>query len=65
MIPTVSLTHFCVLFGISLTSFQIQYKSAGNVKNDWNTQGIKISCKYKRSLSPVGIVITQTQEHFH
>jgi hypothetical protein len=32
------------------TSFHIQNKSVGTIKNDWITQGIKISCKHKRSL---------------
>jgi hypothetical protein len=31
-------------------SFPITYKSIGKINNDWITQGIKISCKHKRSL---------------
>jgi hypothetical protein len=31
-------------------SFPIKYVSIGKIKNDWITQGIKISCKRKRSL---------------
>jgi ribosomal protein L33 len=30
--------------------FPIKYKSIGKIKNDWTIQGIKISCKCKRSL---------------
>jgi hypothetical protein len=31
-------------------SFPIKYKSTGKQRNDWLTQGIKISCKRRRSL---------------
>jgi hypothetical protein len=31
-------------------SFPIKYVSIGKIKNDWITQGIKISCKHKRTL---------------
>jgi hypothetical protein len=31
-------------------SFPIQYKSRSKLKNGWITQGIKISCKHKRTL---------------
>ncbi|PNF23822.1 hypothetical protein B7P43_G15913 [Cryptotermes secundus] len=31
-------------------SFPIKYKSVRKLKNDWITQGIKISCKHKRTL---------------
>jgi hypothetical protein len=31
-------------------SFPIKYVSIGKIKNDWITQGIKISCKCKRNL---------------
>jgi hypothetical protein len=31
-------------------SFPIKYKNKGKIKNDWITQGIKISCKHKRSI---------------
>jgi hypothetical protein len=31
-------------------SFSVKYKSTNNKKNDWIKQGIKISCKHKRSL---------------
>jgi len=31
-------------------SFPITYRSTKEKKNDWITQGIKISCKHKRSL---------------
>jgi hypothetical protein len=31
-------------------SFPIQYKSRSKPKNYWITQGIKISCKHKRTL---------------
>jgi hypothetical protein len=31
-------------------SFPIKYESMGKIKNDWVTQGIKISCKSKRCL---------------
>ena len=32
------------------TCFPVKYRSAKEDKNDWITQGIKISCKHKRSL---------------
>lgn len=31
-------------------SFPVKYKNTNNKNNDWITQGIKISCKHKRSL---------------
>jgi hypothetical protein len=31
-------------------SFPVKYESTNNKKNDWIMQGIKISCKHKRSL---------------
>jgi hypothetical protein len=31
-------------------SFPMKYESIGKIKNDWVTQGIKMSCKRKRSL---------------
>jgi hypothetical protein len=46
------------------TSFPIKYVSIGKIKNDWITQGIKISCKCKRT-STVGTVMIQTQELFY
>jgi hypothetical protein len=32
------------------TSFPVKYKSTNNKKNDWITQGIKISCKHKKEV---------------
>jgi hypothetical protein len=29
-------------------SFPIQNKSLGKTRNDWTTQGVKISCRHKR-----------------
>ena len=39
----------CTLINIFQASFTVKYGSM-KVKNDWITQGIKISCKHKRSL---------------
>jgi hypothetical protein len=30
-------------------SFPFQERSVGEIRNDWITQGIKISCRHKRS----------------
>jgi hypothetical protein len=47
---TINLTHFFYNFlNIFEASFPIKYESIGKIKNDWVTQGIKISCKCKRS----------------
>jgi hypothetical protein len=48
VIPTISLTHFCI--NIFEPSFPITYKCIGKINNNWIAQGIKISCKHKRSL---------------
>jgi hypothetical protein len=51
VIPTISLPYFGLLFkNIFKAIFPIKYKSIGKVSNDWTTQGIKTSCKRKRSL---------------
>jgi ribosomal protein L33 len=50
MIPTISLTHLYTFLNIFEASFPITYESIGKINNDWITQGIKISCKCKRSL---------------
>jgi hypothetical protein len=60
-------SFFYTFLNIFEASFPINYKSLGKIKNDWITQGIKVSCKHKRSLyiySTVGTVMIQTQEHF-
>ena len=43
-------SFLCTFLNIFQASFPVKYKSTNNVKNDWITQGIKISCKHKRSL---------------
>jgi hypothetical protein len=53
-------SFFKSFLNIFEASFPIKYKSTGKIKNDWITQGIKISCKLKG----VGTVMIQTQEHF-
>jgi len=42
-------SFLCTLLRIFQASFPIKYRSLKD-KNDWITQGIKISCKHKRSL---------------
>ena len=42
-------SFLCTFFKIFQSSFPVKYKSMKD-KNDWNTQGIKISCKHKSSL---------------
>jgi len=39
----------CIFLNIFQPSFSVKYKSMED-KNDWIKQGIKISCKHKRSL---------------
>jgi ribosomal protein L33 len=46
MIPTISLTPFCVLFTLKLV-FQ---SNIHRNKKGWITQGIEISCEHKRTL---------------
>jgi hypothetical protein len=53
------------LLNIFDASFQMKYKSIGKLRNDWITQGIKISCKCKGVYIPTaGTAMTQIQEHF-
>jgi hypothetical protein len=40
----------CTFLNIIQASFPVKYRSTNNVKNDWITQGINVSCKHKRSL---------------
>jgi hypothetical protein len=42
-------SFLCTFLNIFLASVPVKYKSMKD-KNDWITQGIKISCKHKRSL---------------
>jgi hypothetical protein len=43
-------SFLCTFLNIFQASFPVTYKSTNNLRNDWITQGIKISCKHKRSL---------------
>jgi hypothetical protein len=43
-------SFLCNFLNIFQASFPVKYRSTNNIKTDWITQGIKISCKQKRSL---------------
>jgi hypothetical protein len=40
----------CTLLNIFENSFPVMYRSYRKKKNDWITNGIRISCKHKRNL---------------
>jgi hypothetical protein len=43
-------SFLCTFLNIFQASFPVKYKSTNNVINDWIAQGIRKSCKYRRSL---------------
>jgi hypothetical protein len=60
MIPTVSFNFLLHTFlNIFEASFLVKYKSIHRNKKGWITQGIKISCEYRRRL------YTHTHTHTH
>jgi hypothetical protein len=47
-IPAINLTHFCTFLNTSEASSPIQHKTTSKIKNDWITQGMKISSKNQK-----------------